>query len=81
MTNEKILQLILSGLSDNNIKFRDMQAVLDSLGFSVRINGDHHVYFKDGIPEIINLQPRNGMAKGYQVKQVRNLILKYRLSL
>jgi len=32
------------------------------------------------VVEFINIQPlRNGKAKAYQVKQVRNLILKYKL--
>jgi len=29
--------------------------------------------------EILNLQPKDGKGKPYQVKQVRNVILKYRL--
>ena len=33
-----------------------------------------------GVEEILNLQPlRDGKAKSYQVKQVREVILKYRL--
>jgi hypothetical protein len=35
---------------------------------------------KDGIEEIINIQPKNGKAKAYQVKQVREIIIKYRLN-
>jgi predicted RNA binding protein YcfA (HicA-like mRNA interferase family) len=49
------------------------------LGFEERVKGSHHIYFKDGIDEIINLQPSNGKAKPYQVKQVRELIIKYKL--
>jgi hypothetical protein len=53
---------------------------LSDLGFSVRIKGDHHIFYKEGIEEIINLQPlKNGKAKAYQVKQVRTIILKYKL--
>ena len=33
----------------------------------------------DGVEEILNLQPKGAKAKPYQVKQVRNLILKYKL--
>ena len=29
--------------------------------------------------EILNLQPKGSMAKPYQVKQVRNIILRYNL--
>lgn len=40
---------------------------------------DHFIYWKDGIDEIINIQPDGNKAKPYQVKQVRNIILKYGL--
>jgi len=35
----------------------------------------------DGVEEILNLQPVKAKAKPYQVKQVRTIILKYKLSL
>ncbi len=34
---------------------------------------------RDGVREIVNLQPKASKAKPYQVKQVRNLVTKYRL--
>ena len=77
--HEKKLQAILRGTSDTNIQFSDLCAVLEILGFQCRKKGDHHIYFKEGIQEIINLQPKGSMAKPYQVKQVRNIILKYKL--
>ena len=78
--DKKVLDKILSGLADNNIRFQDMRKLLNDLGFSERIKGDHHILYKDGIEEIINLQPlRDGKAKAYQVKQVRRIILKYKL--
>lgn len=76
---KKILDSILSGRKDSNIKFADLQKLLHSLGFSSRIKGDHFIYYKSGIAEIINLQPNGSKCKAYQVKQVRNLILKYKL--
>jgi predicted RNA binding protein YcfA (HicA-like mRNA interferase family) len=77
---KKVLDKILSGLADKNIRFQDMRKLLNDLGFSERIKGDHHIFYKDGIEEIINLQPlRDGKAKAYQVKQVRRIILKYKL--
>jgi hypothetical protein len=75
-----VLAKVLAGLSDKNIRFDDLRKLVLSLGFDERIKGDHHIYTKGGIPEILNLQPlRNGMAKPYQVKQVRSMILKYKL--
>ena len=52
---------------------------LKDFGFFERIKGDHHIFYKEGIEEIINLQPlKDGKAKAYQVKQVRVIILKYK---
>lgn len=76
---EKLLASILSGTKDSNILFADLQSALDRLGFQCRIKGDHFIYTKDGIEEIINIQPNGNKAKPYQVKQVRNIILRYRL--
>jgi len=75
----KILWQILRGQADNNISFSDLCSLLAHLGFAMRIKGDHHIFHKTGVVEIINLQPNGNQAKAYQVKQVRNLILEYRL--
>lgn len=77
--HEKLLMSILNGTKDSNILFADLQSVLDRLGFQCRIKGDHFIYTKNGVEEIINIQPKGNMAKPYQVKQVRNIILRYRL--
>jgi hypothetical protein len=50
------------------------------LGFDERIRSDHHIFTKEGIVEILNLQPKGRHAKPYQVKQVRAVIVKYRLA-
>jgi hypothetical protein len=76
---EKIVQKVLSGSSDRNINFTDLCNLLETLGFDNRIKGSHHIYYKKGIDEIINLQPLNNKAKAYQVKQVRKLLIKYKL--
>ena len=63
-----------------NLRFRDLLKLVSDFGFSERTKGDHHIFFKDGVEEIINLQPlKDGKAKAYQVKQVRTLIFKYKL--
>ena len=76
---EKVLLSLLSGTKDKGILFADLRTVLDRLGFQCRIKGDHFIYTKDGVEEIINIQPVGNKAKPYQVKQVRNIILKYQL--
>jgi len=76
---EKILLKILSGSSDRNIPFSDLCNVLKYLGFEERIKGSHHIFFREGIEEILNIQPKGSKAKPYQVRQVRNIIVKYKL--
>ena len=74
----KILIDVLSGIKDNNIAFSDLQKILDYFGFQHRIKGSHFIYSKKDIEEIINIQPDGNKAKAYQVKQIRNIILKYK---
>ena len=76
---EKLLSKVLRGTSDANIPFNELCGLLRFLGFEERIRGSHHIFSRDGVEEILNLQPVGMQAKNYQVKQVRNLILKYRL--
>jgi hypothetical protein len=78
--DKQTLDKVLTGLSDKNIRFSDLTKLILSLGFAERIKGDHHIFTKAGVVEIINLQPlKDGRAKAYQVKQVRGIILKYKL--
>lgn len=77
---EKLLWQILRGTSDRNIAFDDLCQLLENLGFEKRIRGSHHVFRKPGVMEKINLQRDGSDAKAYQVKQVRNIILKHRLA-
>lgn len=76
---EKTIIKILSGFSDRDISFSELCGMLKYLGFEERIKGSHHIFFKEGIEEILNIQPKKTKAKPYQVKQVRNIILEYRL--
>ncbi|OQP49326.1 toxin HicA [Niastella yeongjuensis] len=68
---EKLMKKLLSGFSDRNMDFEELKCILSKLEFEERIKGSHQ--------EIINIQPSNGKAKPYQVKQVRELIIKYKL--
>ena len=45
----------------------------------MRVKGIHHLFRKEAVIEKINLQREGNMAKPYQVKQVRNIIVKYKL--
>ncbi|MCX6058160.1 MAG: type II toxin-antitoxin system HicA family toxin [Chloroflexi bacterium] len=77
---DKILEKVLRGASDANMDFQDLCQLLNRLEFQERIRGSHHIYSKDGGTEIVNLQAKGSKAKPYQVKQVRNLILKYKMA-
>lgn len=74
----KTLERILSGAADASLRFDDLRQLLLRLGFEERVRGDHHIFTKEGVEEILNLQPRGSLAKAYQVKQVRNVVLNYR---
>ncbi len=79
---KKAAARILSGTADANVSFDDLCFVLERAGFSRRPGkGSHTVFFQTGFEEILNLQPRGSQAKPYQVKQVRDLILKYQLEI
>ena len=78
MGNKTLLK-VLSGRADTNIRFDDLHNLLNSLGFTVRVKGSYHIFVRDGIEEILNLQPQGSAAKPYQVKQVRNVIVRYGL--
>ena len=77
---EKIMEKVLRGTSDANIAFDDIRGMLLHLGFDERIRGSHHMYRKQGVEEKINMQRSGSKAKPYQVRQVREVLLKYRLA-
>ncbi len=77
---EKLLIQILKGQSDANINFQDLVRLMQRFGFDKRVSGGHHIFRKEGVLEKINLQKEGSKAKPYyQVRQVRNIILKYKL--
>jgi len=76
---QKLYEHIMMRRADANVPFEGIRGLLVSLGFIERIRGDHHIYSMDGVEEILNLQPRNGKGKPYQVKQVREIMLKYKM--
>ena len=76
----KTLDRVLRGTSDANIRFDELRRVLKRLGFEERVRGDHHIFTREGVEEILNLQPRGSLAKAYQVRQARNVIVQYTLA-
>jgi hypothetical protein len=78
-TYRKLLERVLSGRSDANIRFDDLRNLLARLGFEERSRGSHHVFVRAGVEDMINLQREGHMAKPYQVRQVRAVVTKYGL--
>ncbi len=76
---DKLIRKILDGLSDANINFNDIRNLLISLGFEERRRGSHHLFRKEGVSEKINLQKDGNKAKPYQIKQIRKILIKYKL--
>jgi len=74
-----LLERILIGRSDANIPFEQTRTLLKALGFSEKIRGSHHKFIGEGVEELINLQEVEGKCKPYQVRQMREVILKYNL--
>ena len=75
----KLRQRILEGRSEANIRLDELRALLLRLGFVERVRGSHHIFRKEGVTERLNLQRDGSNAKPYQVRQVRQVILKYQL--
>lgn len=77
---DKLLSKLLRGTSDASFAFDDLRYILERLGFDERIRGSHHIYDRDDVPELINIQRHGKDAKAYQVRDVRDLIIRYRLA-
>jgi hypothetical protein len=54
----KALERVLRGSSDANIRFDDLWALLLHFGFVERMCGDHHIFTRDDVPEILNWTKR-----------------------
>ena len=78
--NKNVYNSVVSGKSDNNIKFTDFQKLITDLGFKLRRQrGSHTMYFHNGINEFLNIQKDGNKAKGYQVEQLRTIIINHKL--
>lgn len=70
---QKLLQRLLSG--SKNLSFADVVSCAEAFGYRLdRVNGSHHIFVHDQIPEVLNLQSVKGKAKPYQVKQFLQII-------
>ena len=79
MSLQKILEKLLRGQSDANLRFDELCHLLQAKGFRMRVSGGHHIFTKSGVIERINLQREGSKAKPYQVRQVRKILANYKL--
>ena len=79
--HRKLLRRLLDGRSDQAIRFEELCTLLRRLGFGERRpGGSHRIFVRGDVAEILNLQPRSdGTAKPYQLRQVRDVIVRYGL--
>lgn len=80
----KTLDRILSGAADASLRFDDLRQLLLRLGFQERVRGDHHIFTKEGVEEILNLQPRffgegvsgeAGAERGFELSVRRSTVM------
>jgi hypothetical protein len=78
---EKLILKLLIGKSDANFDLDELIQILIRLDFKERNSGSsHRIFYRDGIEGIINLQKtKDGKAKPYQVKQVREFLVNNQL--
>ena len=80
MNKRKLLEKVLAG--SKNVSFHDMVTLVEAFGFSLsRSKGSHFIFTHPQIPELVNLQEKNGKTKPYQVRQFLELVEKYDLEL
>lgn len=77
--HEDLRSRILDHRADANIGFDDLCRLLRHYGFDERVRGSHHIFRKTGVEERLNLQRDGHLAKAYQVRQVRSVIITYGL--
>ncbi|MFH1049469.1 MAG: type II toxin-antitoxin system HicA family toxin [bacterium] len=80
MNKKKLLKKILDG--SKNIRFNEFVNLIEGFGFILdRVSGSHHIFKRQDIDEIINIQNVKGEVKPYQIKQFFSIIEKYNIKL
>ena len=80
MNPEKVLRQIVQG--KKGIRFSDFMRLVEAFGFTLdRVSGSHHIFKREGIEEMVNIQEYKGEAKPYQIRQFLEIIEKYGLSM
>jgi len=76
---DKVYERVMDerGTFDRDVRFGDLKSLLHHLGYAEEQRGGSHVIFRKGSLIVANLQRTGkGMAKEYQVRQVREFLIK-----
>jgi len=77
---DKTKTALLDSAKDYGHRFTDVVNFLEANGWKQRIKGSHHIFTRSGVPILLNLQSeKNGKAKAYQMRQVRQVLEKFKL--
>ncbi|MBI4335011.1 MAG: type II toxin-antitoxin system HicA family toxin [Chloroflexi bacterium] len=80
MNKRKLLQRAQAG--SKNIRFSEIVTLVEAFGFRLsRVSGSHHIFSHPQVPELVNLQDKEGEAKPYQVRQFLTLVEQYDLKM
>jgi predicted RNA binding protein YcfA (HicA-like mRNA interferase family) len=80
MKKRKLLDKILSG--SKNIQFNEIVSLVEAFGFTLdRVNGSHHIFKHPDIPDLVNIQNRQGKAQPYQIRQFLAIVEENNLTL
>ena len=62
------------------VRFGEFEQVLKAFGFRhVRTSGSHRIYTHPGVNRPLSVQPRQGEAKPYQVRQFLDMVEEFGL--
>ena len=71
---QRLLDRLRAG-DTRNVDFDEFCRLLGAFGFTLRrVSGSHHIYGHPQAPRPLSLQPRDGQAKPYQIKQFLGII-------
>ncbi len=77
---KRVLDTIPTG--KGTITFRDFERALTALGFRLdRTAGSHRIYLHPRVSRPISVQPLGKDAKPYQIRQLRDMIREFELTL
>lgn len=63
-------------------QLRRMVNLVEAFGFRLsRVSGSHHIFVRNDVPELVNLQEVGGKAKPYQIRQFLKIVERYNLKI